>query len=149
MNSAAIYAEDVDLDGRTDIIVTAPFLGNIQILRNTSTGSAISFVSTTMPLAPSGARDVAAGDFDGDGKADIALTNNTNTISIYKNMCSPGYLSFALSSTFVTTSDPNGLALADLDGNGKIDIAVRAQQTILYLYSPIRVLVGIYIRCKN
>jgi len=76
---------------------------------------------------------IAVGDIDGDGKPDIigAYTGG-NIISILRNTGTVGSItssSFAAAVTFTVGSSPLGVAVGDLDGDGKVDIAVANQSS--------------------
>jgi hypothetical protein len=71
---------------------------------------------------------LAVADFDGDGRKDIAATiyNNGsgNQVVIYRNTSSPGALAFDQPVTLTTDGGPEGIVAVDLDGDGKMDLAV-------------------------
>jgi len=78
-----------------------------------------------------GPNKVMIADMDGDGKPDLVVSDDYgNAISIYRNIGTNGMLSaasFAPPVTLVTPSggySPWGLAVADVDGDGKPDIIV-------------------------
>jgi hypothetical protein len=64
----------------------------------------------------------AVGDFNGDGKADLAVVNEgSNTVSI---LLGNGDGSFRTKADFATGTTPWGLAVGDFNGDGKLDLAV-------------------------
>ena len=71
---------------------------------------------------------MAIGDLDGDGKPDLAVSNYySNTISILKNTTTGGTItagSFATKVDFPTATGPQTIAIGDLNGDGKPDLAV-------------------------
>ena len=72
---------------------------------------------------------IAEGDLDGDGKPDLAVAYNTsqNKITVYRNTSTTGLIdanSFAPGVDIVVGSYPGSLSIADLDGDGKLDIVV-------------------------
>ncbi len=126
---------DIDQDGKPDIVVSATNGGNdcIAVLRNTSTTGATltsgSFASAvTFNLAyNTSPQGICAGDFDGDGKPDIAVTSEVyNTITIFQNTATSGVInSSSFSSTTVSLTSaatPVDLNAADIDGDGKLDL---------------------------
>jgi predicted outer membrane repeat protein len=122
---------DLDGDGKPDMIISNETGGGtISIARNTSNTGTIngaSFSAGFILAASGGARFVAAEDFDGDGKLDLAVNDATNNnISIFRNISSVGSLtsgSFAAVVTLPSSPNPAWLAAGDLDGDGKIDLA--------------------------
>jgi len=70
---------------------------------------------------------LAVGDIDGDGKADLAISNaGSSTISILRNTATNGIInssSFAAKLDYPATSNVRDVAIGDLDGDGIPDIA--------------------------
>jgi hypothetical protein len=65
---------------------------------------------------------LAAGDFNGDGHADLAVVNQaSNTVSI---LLGNGDGTFRPKTDFPTGTTPVAIALADFNGDGKLDLAV-------------------------
>ena len=65
---------------------------------------------------------VAVGDFNGDGKLDVAVVNgNSNTVSV---MLGNGDGTFQAKTDFATGSTPRGIAVGHFTSSGNLDIAV-------------------------
>ncbi len=116
---------DLDGDGRPELItVNADFTASISILRNTCIPGTISFAAKTDYLTGSKPSGVAIGDFDGDGKKDLAVSNyNDNTVSVFRNQSAAGIIQLGLPVTLKVGANPSGIQAGDFDGDGKPDIA--------------------------
>ncbi|MDP2886152.1 MAG: FG-GAP-like repeat-containing protein [Ignavibacteria bacterium] len=123
---------DIDGDGKLDLVVTNTEGSSISVLRNTSLSGSITsgsfaakvdFATGTNPFS------VAIGDIDGDGKPDLVVANlvSNGTVSVFRNTSSSGSItssSFAAKVDFTTGTGPEGIALGDVDGDGKPDLVV-------------------------
>lgn len=115
---------DLDKDGKVDLIISFLATNNLGVLRNISTLGNIAFASVQeFPVADL-AGFVSTGDIDGDTKIDIVASNfYAPKISILRNTSSVGAISFAATVDIpVTGNTIHGNAVADLDGDGKLDI---------------------------
>jgi hypothetical protein len=119
---------DFNDDGRPDLAVIISFgtFGTVSVLLNTGTGS---FATSSFTAVPYGivtasyeSFAVAVGDFNGDNRADLAVTKmNANTVSVLLNT---GTGSFAAPVSYGTGTAPNGLAVADFNEDSRADLVV-------------------------
>lgn len=124
-NPQDVFAADVDLDGKPDVVTANLNASTVSVLRNTSIPGVISFdpkidfVSSGRPIS------ICMADFDGDGKLDIATVNNTsNAVAVMRNTGSPGSVSFAPAVYYPVNGAPQYITAGDVDLDGKVDIAV-------------------------
>jgi VCBS repeat protein/IPT/TIG domain-containing protein len=117
---------DVDGDGMPDLAVSNQLTGTISIFRNTGiAGGVLSFSTNTDFTVGNFPLGLFAGDLDGDGKPDLAVANySDNTISLLLNTSSMGSVSFVKGADIPVGNNPQSITIADLDGDGKPDIAV-------------------------
>ncbi|HEV8505747.1 MAG TPA: FG-GAP-like repeat-containing protein [Chitinophagaceae bacterium] len=122
----SISVADFDGDGKSDLLVSRGSSNTVSIFKNTSNGS-ISF-APTLNIAANGNNHegCAVGDLDGDGKLDFVITNSIglHSVSIYRNTSSPGNISFASKIDSAADNSPYSVAIGDLNGDGKPDLAI-------------------------
>lgn len=125
-NPIAAFIGDIDGDGLPDLVVANTGSASYSIFRNTSTSGTISFAAKVdITGAGTNPYDVTIGDIDGDGKADLVVANYAaNGISVYRNTGVVGTIAFAAKVDYSTVDSPTSVSLNDLDGDGKLDIAV-------------------------
>jgi IPT/TIG domain./FG-GAP repeat. len=122
-----ISVNDLDGDGKPDIVVTSYISGNIVIYRNISTVNSIAFAPAIILQTYNSSKSVVIGDIDGDGKPEIIKCNEfQNSISVYRNTSTTGNIVFNTKVDYSCGSgnQPDYLALGDLNNDGKIDLAV-------------------------
>lgn len=116
---------DIDGDGKRDLVVANLNSNTVSVLLNTSASGNESFAAKVDFITGNNPRAVISGDVDGDGKRDLAITNyNSNTVSVYRNISSPGIVNFEPKVDLITGTNPRGLSIGDIDGDGKPDLVV-------------------------
>ena len=126
-----LAAADFNGDGRKDLAAVSSTGSNLSVFLNTGSAGIINSSSFALPgvvfTTGTGPVCMAVADFDGDGKQDIATVGAGNTVYLLKNAVAPGATSivtgaFVNASSFSATSTPTGIAVGDIDGDGKADI---------------------------
>ena len=125
----SVAMADLDGDGKLDMAVTNNSSNTVSVLVNTSSTGSISFATATNFSVSTGPVTLAIGDLDGDGKSDLVVANfSSNNISVLRNT-STGYLSFSSPTNFSVGTSPINVAIGDIDGDGKFDVAVANQNS--------------------
>ena len=120
---------DFNADTKPDLAVTNVNDNTVSILLNetavgTTTASFASQQTFATGNSPAG---VAIGDFNGDAKLDLAISNELDdTLSVLLNETAAGATtaSFASQQTFATGEGPGGVAIGDFNADAKLDLAV-------------------------
>ena len=121
LNPASLAVADFNSDGKPDVVTGNSGASSVSIMidSNFFTGGFLPHVdlATTDKV-----NAVAAGDFNGDGFADVAAAATTSDVVSVSYGRGDGTFQFHVE--VPSGSDPVGLAAADFTGDGRVDLAV-------------------------
>jgi hypothetical protein len=122
-----VAIDDLDGDGKLDIVVTNYHSDTVSVFHNMCSVGNISFDPRVDFATGSYPVGLSIADLDADHRPDLIVANCIgNTISVFRNMCSTGTItasSFAARVDFGTGNYPFSVAVGDIDGDGKPDLA--------------------------
>lgn len=117
-----VAVADVNGDGKPDLLVLSQFgAQNISVLLGNGNGTFQPPISVFVDPNPTA---IAVGDFNGDGKLDLAVTCagfQPGTVAV---LLGNGNGTFMPRQSFSVGNNPVSVAIGDLNGDGKLDIAV-------------------------
>ncbi len=138
-----VFTGDVDLDGRADVAISAPYEGSgngrVYIFSGANGLLLCPPFESTQPGAQLG-QTIAMGDLNGDGAADVVASAQYEQVGAYPGAGRAYVFSGSTCSPLLPLSplmSPNseqggefggGIALADIDADGNTDVVVGAQK---------------------
>ncbi|MDZ8107983.1 MAG: FG-GAP-like repeat-containing protein [Nostoc sp. DedQUE12a] len=118
-NPNSVVVEDINGDGKKDLVVANSDSDNVSVLLNDGNGG---FGTPTNYPSGTSSNFVAVADFNGDSKLDFVVTNyDSGTVSLLVNNGNGG---FNAPTSFLVGSQPNSIAVGDFNGDSKLDLVV-------------------------
>lgn len=127
-NPFGVSIADIDGDGKPELVVSngSDVVPNtISVFQNNSTNGSFLFAPRKDFTTDNRPWGLALGDFDKDGKLDVATANiDANSVSVLKNTSSAGNVTMANTLNLPANSGAAGIAIRDVDGDGMVDVVI-------------------------
>lgn len=133
-----INIADFNGDGSLDVVTLAFRVSNTGINFFKNTSSIDNFKFEYQETISNGGQnsDIVSGDVDNDGLVDIVVASrSTGLITVFENQSTSDQISFGSSNNVSTTgSAASGVTLADINGDGQLDIASSNATGDIYIF---------------
>jgi hypothetical protein len=132
-NPIGVALADFDGDGKLDAVTSNYNGGNIGVMKGNGDGT---FGAATLYASPNNPFHVAVADLNGDTKPDVVVTRyNGSAVMVFLNK-NDGTGALHPGVNYATAAQPHRLVLADLNGDGRLDIATanRSSNSVSVLY---------------
>ena len=119
----SVAVGDFNGDGKPDLAIANFNDGSVTVLLGSGTGAFTAAPGSPFPVGKQPA-SVAVGDFNGDGKLDLAIANfNDGTVTVLLGDGTGGFTA-ATGSPFPVGTKPTSAAVGDFNRAGKLDLAI-------------------------
>jgi hypothetical protein len=123
---ASVAAADIDNDGTLDVLAANRETGNVSVLRGTSAAGEYLLAAPGKPpmllAAGEGLKEVAAGDLDGDGWADLVFSL-PGKVAVALSLQGEAFSAPSYVLPQLVGLNPTRLIVADINADGRADIA--------------------------
>ena len=121
LTARGLVAGDLDGDGAADLVVASASTNHVVVVRGD--GTARAYPAGVAPF------QVAVADLNGDGHPDVAVADESNADAFAGRgevsvLFGDGHGALVPSTTLRADTNPSDVAAADLDGDGRLDLAV-------------------------
>jgi hypothetical protein len=125
-NSESVAVGDFNGDGNQDLAVANTDSADVSILLGDGAGNFSAATNFGVGSSSFTTRSVAVGDFNGDGKQDLAVANEGSQFGDgdVAILLGDGAGNFGAATNFVAGCGPWSVAVGDFNGDGKQDLAV-------------------------
>jgi hypothetical protein len=125
LTARGLVAGDLDGDGAADLVVASASTNHVVVVRGDGHGGGTAHAYPA-GLAPF---QVAVADLNGDGHVDVAVADESNANAFAGRgevsvLFGDGHGALVPSTTLRADTNPSDVAAADLDGDGRLDLAV-------------------------
>lgn len=121
----SVAATDLNRDGKLDLAVANQLGNSVTILLGNGRGG-FSQAAGSPVAAGTGPISVTAGDWNRNGKLDLAVALTSNTVTL---LTGDGVGGFSAGGSLSVTGAPQSITSGDWNGDGKADLAVAAQSS--------------------
>ncbi len=118
--ASSLSAEDVDSDGIIDLALGFAREGQLTVIRGQSADGSYRASVESQGSIPSSSGSVVD-DFDGDGDGDVALLVSNSVVVVW-NVETPARSLTVIAEEYPAGGEPHTTAIADLDGDGDLDL---------------------------
>jgi hypothetical protein len=128
-NPASILVDDLNHDGKADLIIGHGFSQGLTILLGNGAGR---FSAPTNIAAASDSGVIAGGDFNGDNNLDVVMfpANTNGTVAL---MLGNGAGGFGAPVNISSVASLTALTAGDFNGDGKLDLAMTNGSSMLFI----------------